>query len=254
MRRSLRRSAPQIAGVWREEPDAVPANRQPAAEFGHCTVARDSRDVAKWTFLLDWRFILRGALRLLLCAALISSCGCGGDGSDGERAPAVADNAQSLGSYWKVKTRSPSDISAGLKELFTEYTRGFFVETLGDRDVFATELQSLIRMGQSLFIIDLRADSEFLKGHVTGAVNIPVADLFTNQSIETLPADGTPIILICEDGHLSSQAVGALGAMGYNAYALRFGMIGWNRSTPVQVHSPTQIPQTINGLGGAVAR
>ncbi|HEU4538680.1 MAG TPA: rhodanese-like domain-containing protein, partial [Polyangiaceae bacterium] len=66
-----------------------------------------------------------------------------------------------------------------------------------------------------------------------------------------LPTDGTPIVLVSANGHAASMAVGLLGAMGYNVYALRLGMIAWASSSDVQIHR-TDRTQRIQGLGGAL--
>lgn len=195
---------------------------------------------------------MRAALRrvFLLCVGSLGLLGCAGEPGEFTR----EDIPQPPDLLRRVKTRSPSDIPPGLKMLFSQYAQGFFSETQGNRDVFAAELQSRLRAGDALFIVDVRDTASYQKGHLAAAVNLPIETLFLEESLATLPTDGTPVIVICASGHVASQAVGVLGAIGYNAYALRFGMIGWNRTTPVQVHSSTQVPQTINGLGGAVTQ
>ena len=67
-----------------------------------------------------------------------------------------------------------------------------------------------------------------------------------------IPTDGTPVVTVCVTGHTGSMAMSVLGALGYNAYTLRFGMMGWSASTPMKVWSASQVPQNIIGLGGAV--
>jgi rhodanese-related sulfurtransferase len=193
---------------------------------------------------------MKPVLRLipLLCLGWAVISACAGEPEDARPFESV----QPGDPLRRVKPRSPSDIPPGLKKLFAQYAEGYFTETQGNRDVFATEVQSRLRAGESLFLVDVRDAASYGKGHLPTATHIPIETLFAEEVLETLPTDGTPIIVICASGHVASQAVGALGALGYNAYALRFGMIGWNRTTPVQVYSSTQVPQTINGLGGTI--
>jgi rhodanese-related sulfurtransferase len=66
-----------------------------------------------------------------------------------------------------------------------------------------------------------------------------------------LPTDGTPIVLVSANGHAAGMAAGVLGAMGYNVYTLRFGMIAWAGSTDVQIHRADKT-QRIQGLNGAL--
>jgi rhodanese-related sulfurtransferase len=130
----------------------------------------------------------------------------------------------------------------------------FFASTNGDHTVFATELKQQLDSGASLFVLDVRDASTFGSGHISGSVNVPLDTLFTQSGLTRLPTDGRPVVVVSEDGQAASMAVGALGTLGFNAYALRFGMIGWNRSTPTQVYSASQAPQTIGGLGAPLER
>jgi len=88
--------------------------------------------------------------------------------------------------------------------------------------------------------------------HVRDAVNIPLDVLLTPDALVGLPTDGTPLVLVSEDGHAASLAAGVLGAMGYDAYVLRLGMIGWVNSSDVPVSRPDRV-QTIRGLNGPLA-
>lgn len=125
----------------------------------------------------------------------------------------------------------------------------FFAGTGGARTVFATDLKARIEAGVPQFILDVRPATDFAKGHVPGAVNIPLAVLFKPENLAALPLDGTPIILICHTGHTASMALGGLVALGYNPYVLRFAMMGWSASSPQKIWTATQT-QTIFGLGG----
>ncbi len=60
-------------------------------------------------------------------------------------------------------------------------------------------------------IIDVRTPSEFMGGHVTGSVNIPLQEIPENvESIRKMPA---PIVLCCASGNRSGQAAAYLSKL-----------------------------------------
>ncbi len=83
------------------------------------------------------------------------------------------------------------------------------------------------------FILSIRSSSQYEIGHIPGAVNIPMSDLFTEESKSELPDDDTLIVVVCYTGHTASQAAALLNINGYNATALKFGMTGWTTNASV---------------------
>src|SRR5207302_2543014 len=127
----------------------------------------------------------------------------------------------------------------------------FFLRTKGStRVVSAADLWEDIRSGKTKYrVVDVRPPDEYEKGHVPGAVNIPLDVLFRPASLEMLPADGQPVLLVCQSGHMESMALGGLAALGYEPYVLRFGMIGWNAETKVKVAGVPRQQDVVHGLG-----
>jgi len=78
------------------------------------------------------------------------------------------------------------------------------------------------------FILDVRKPEDFAKGSIKGSVNIYFYDLFKPENLAKLPKD-KPIITACYTGHTASMASLALNAMGYNATALKWSMMGWSK-------------------------
>ena len=103
--------------------------------------------------------------------------------------------------------------------------------------VKSREFPSLIKasivneeMGKKNLIIDLRPASSFSEGHIKGAVNKPFKEL--PQFFETgiKPFEYDKIIMVCNDGQVSSYATCLLRLKGYgNVYAMRWGMSSWNK-------------------------
>lgn len=98
-------------------------------------------------------------------------------------------------------------------------------------DVTLAELRS--RLGEDgLTIIDVRSPHEYeghtgahcdpRQGHIPGAVNVPIEEIFHCHSVEEVRAlvglpEGTEVIAYCHSGSRSGFAVQALREAGYAA-------------------------------------
>jgi rhodanese-related sulfurtransferase len=137
-----------------------------------------------------------------------------------------------------------------------QHLADFFLRTKGaTRVVSASEVWEGIRSGKSRYrVVDVRQPEEFERGHVPGALNIPLDVLFRPASLERLPAAGDPILIVCQSGHMESMALGGLAALGYEPYVLRFGMIGWNAETTLKAAGSPGQGDVVRGLGGPLER
>ncbi len=61
-------------------------------------------------------------------------------------------------------------------------------------------------------IIDVRTPMEFMGGHVTGSINIPLNEI--PQRVEEIKKMESPIVLCCASGGRSGQATSFLRNMG----------------------------------------
>jgi rhodanese-related sulfurtransferase len=103
--------------------------------------------------------------------------------------------------------------------------------------VNSREFPSLIKasvvyesLGGNIHIIDLRSPLLFSQGHIKGAVNKRFEDLPAYFETGIKPFEFDKIIVVCDDGQLSSYTVSLLRLMGYgNTFAMRWGMSSWNR-------------------------
>jgi rhodanese-related sulfurtransferase len=84
------------------------------------------------------------------------------------------------------------------------------------------------------YIISLRSAEDYAKGHITGAVNMSVKELFTLENLATIPPD-RDVVLVCYTGQTAGQATAALNMLGYEAYSLLFGMSSWTSDPEVYV-------------------
>ena len=63
-------------------------------------------------------------------------------------------------------------------------------------------------------------------GHIDGAILVPLADIAA-WAADNLTEDDM-VLVTCHTGHLAGHAVLALNLLGYDAYALKFGMAAWH--------------------------
>jgi rhodanese-related sulfurtransferase len=84
-------------------------------------------------------------------------------------------------------------------------------------------------LGKNILIVDLRTPKEFSDGHIKGAVNKKFEEVPSYFESGIKPFEYDKIIMVSEDGQVSSYATCLLRLMGYgNVYSMRWGMSAWN--------------------------
>ena len=83
------------------------------------------------------------------------------------------------------------------------------------------------------FILSVRKAEHYALGHIPGAVNIGIANLFTKENLAKLPDNDQQIVVVCYTGHTASQATALLNLNGYNATALMWGMCSWTTDAEI---------------------
>lgn len=78
-------------------------------------------------------------------------------------------------------------------------------------------------------LVDIREPNDYKTAHITGAINIPVAQLAESQN----RLDKTKmVIIICATGQRAAPALTVLQQLGYTQVAiLNGGMAAWRRET-----------------------
>ena len=91
------------------------------------------------------------------------------------------------------------------------------------------ELKELVdSKDPNIYILDIRANTDFIKGHIEGAQNIPFKEVGSN--LEKLPQD-KEIIVYCYTGQTGGQTTALLNVAGFNARSLNGGMNnGWAKA------------------------
>ncbi|WP_162604785.1 rhodanese-like domain-containing protein [Geomonas ferrireducens] len=84
--------------------------------------------------------------------------------------------------------------------------------------------------GKGVFVVSIQRPEDYAMGHVPGAANIPYSQIATMESLSKLPTD-RKIVVVCYIGHIGAAVTLMLNQLGYDAYDLRFGTMGWNDAT-----------------------
>jgi len=80
------------------------------------------------------------------------------------------------------------------------------------------------------FVLDVRTQEEFAKGHINTATNIPLG-LVDARISDIQNKKSQPVILVCQSGNRSMQAARALKKHGFeNIYNLTGGMGSWQQA------------------------
>ncbi len=102
-----------------------------------------------------------------------------------------------------------------------------FLRRLGTPSIDVVELDALLAKG-SVRVLDVREDNEFRRGHVPGAICIPVKRL--PDKVGKLKHD-KPYAVICESGSRSRAATDYLVEQGFEGtVSVKGGTSAWERS------------------------
>lgn len=126
------------------------------------------------------------------------------------------------------------------------------------RALFADEVKAMLDNaaagGPAVFVMDIRTPDRFAKGHVPGAVNVVFETVARPENLAKLPTDGTPIVVVCNSGHTASEVAPILSLLGYNAWVLKFGWMGWAKATTTAIGSAAGPKSLLLGAGYPVAK
>ncbi len=158
-----------------------------------------------------------GFFILFVSLLSITVMSCGSGGKENKTAETAQTPAPLIG----------QETSLLLKDLEEngDYVNSQYFPSLIKASVVLEELE------KNNLVIDLRTPESFGKGHIRGAVSKNFSELPEYFETGIRPFEYDRIIMVCDDGQLSSYTTALLRMMGYgNVFALRWGMGGWNRS------------------------
>ncbi|MFC4811200.1 rhodanese-like domain-containing protein [Paenibacillus sp. GCM10023250] len=93
------------------------------------------------------------------------------------------------------------------------------------KEITASELETRLRSGEKLSLIDVREPDEWADGHIKEAVSMPLS-VFVERLGE-LNGFEEPLYLMCRSGNRSSRACDYLEAQGYEVVNVLGGMLSW---------------------------
>ncbi len=119
-----------------------------------------------------------------------------------------------------------SSILIGIVALYLIVKLFGFLSRLGIKQLSPKEFDQK----KGMVVLDIRSDKEYEKGHIPGAVHVPLADI--GDRVRKLKKD-KELVVYCENGNRSIWAIKRLMGMGYkNLYNLKGGYNAWKRTRP----------------------
>ena len=124
--------------------------------------------------------------------------------------------------FWVSVRSLAADRLPGVQGLVDSYLGS----RAGLEPISREELAARLRKGEPLLVVDVRPREEYLAGHVTGAVSIPLAEL--EQALRELPRD-REIVAYCRGPYcaFAPEAVRTLRKHGHLARYLSDGLPEW---------------------------
>ncbi|MGH3126919.1 MAG: ArsR/SmtB family transcription factor, partial [Gaiellaceae bacterium] len=137
--------------------------------------------------------------------------------------------------YYRLASERVGELWAAVRDVASRHVAEVGVladEYLGRRDEveFLTASELVDRLaGGSVVILDVRPESEFLAGHIAGALSAPLAAL--DEVASTLPRR-SEIVAYCRGPYCvyADDAVRLLSARGHEARRLDVGYPEWQRA------------------------
>lgn len=81
------------------------------------------------------------------------------------------------------------------------------------------------------YIIDIREKSEYVEGHINGAVHVEIPEIMEYLDKTVAASVYEKLVVVCSNGQTSAYVTGVLRMIGYsNAFSMSYGMSSWNPS------------------------
>ena len=101
------------------------------------------------------------------------------------------------------------------------------LESSNQTIITSQELMMKLDANEDLYLLDVRQPDELLESKIMGVVNIPLAEIFRPNGMDSIPKD-RPVIVICGSGNRATIATYALAQEGIDFQVLEGGMKQWN--------------------------
>lgn len=109
------------------------------------------------------------------------------------------------------------------------------------REVSVEETRNRLASNDTIRLIDVREDKEWLAGHAAGAEHLGKGIIERDIEVR-VPDKSAQLILYCGGGYRSALAADVLQQMGYtNVYSMAGGWKGWKEAgAPIEVKDESQ--------------
>lgn len=97
------------------------------------------------------------------------------------------------------------------------------VDDMNGKVISCSQLEAIKEENDTAILVDVRTEEEYLKNHLTDAINIPLDDILNNVGMDDIDKD-VPVIVYCRSGSRSSEAMSKLISEGYK-YVYDLGSI-----------------------------
>lgn len=156
---------------------------------------------------------------IILCLMILSALSCAG--------PAITTtqvHEVTVTSYKTTTTTAKDTTTALIWEAVDAYLSSGKAANISAEDLYKNITDN--DPGNDFFILDVRSNADYIKGHISGAINIPWLQVAKTENLSKLPKD-RKIVVYCYTGHTGSQTTALLNILGYDAINLKFGMTSW---------------------------
>lgn len=111
------------------------------------------------------------------------------------------------------------------------------------------ELYTLLQKKEPLLLFDLRLQNSYKEGHIKGSVHA-VCDARAKETLMPKIPKNVKLVLIDEDGTMSTETATMMRSFGLNAHYLKEGMKGWTRElvkgSPPDAINPDELSQKLH--------
>lgn len=87
------------------------------------------------------------------------------------------------------------------------------------------------------FVVSVRSATDYAKGHVPGAINIPWKTIAQEDNLKKIPKD-KHVVTYCYTGHTGGVSATVLKLLGYDVSNMKYGIMSWTKDATVRVASP----------------
>lgn len=103
---------------------------------------------------------------------------------------------------------------------------GSSVDKSGYRQITQEEAKRMMD-GQNVIVLDVREQSEYVSGHIPGAVLLPVGTITEEAASAAIPVKDAVVLVYCRSGNRSRTAAAALAELGYTQVFEFGGITTW---------------------------